>query len=312
MANVQHVLHVKNIIKNSRSKAMSSIQERIKRISRNDNLTVDTKITTCKIELTGICTLKCHFCNNSSMKKNNERQKLLSDHDFEEILSYVSKFDSLQEIGLFYMGESGLHPHLATYYKILKDNGYFTYLTTNGTYIDNVIKAIPYIDSLKVSWNYKNKNDYIDNFASKSSCEYEKIIDNIETLYKECHKHNKRLAISTVLDTSKEEYLQELEKLSFDEHYWIPLQSQGGCNAKGLDGVVGEVENQVSPLPCWSLFKGLYIDCDLNIRTCCYGHEAQHILGNIKDGNIKDTNTFKQQQLEKTIPSICHQCLRNQ
>ena len=95
-----------------------------------------------------------------------------------------------------------------------------------------------------------------------------------------------------------------------DEHYFIPLQTQGGTFDIGTDGVVGEADNPVNPIPCWSLFKGLYIDCDLNIRTCCYGHNKDHILGNIKDNNVQDHTIYKQQQLNGKIPNICKKCLR--
>ena len=102
-------------------------------------------------------------------------------------------------------------------------------------------------------------------------------------MHSECSRNSKKLAVSTVLDTKKEDYAASLALLQYDEHYWIPLQTQCGINSAGADGVVGESEHIRSPLPCWSLFKGLYIDADLNVRTCCYGHNACHVLYNIRE-----------------------------
>ena len=288
-----------------------SIQERVYKISRNNNLSIDTPKTTAKIELSGICTLRCKFCYNSKLLETGERQRLMSDKDFKKVLEYIDSIKTVKEVGLFYMGESGLHPKLATYYKILQEHGYFTYLTTNGTCFDNVSRAIPFIDSLKVSWNYKNQKDFIEKTNMPVSI-YHKIKSNIKKLYDRCHDLNKEFTISTVLDSCKEDYNQELATLPYDEHYWIPLQTQGG-NFNGVDGVVGESESQVSPIPCWSLFKGLYVDVDLNIRACCYGHSSKHILGNLNDiKSVHNSNIIKEEMLTGSIPVMCKECLKNE
>lgn len=290
-----------------------SVQKRVEEISKNTNLSLETPYTTAKIELTGICTLGCKFCFNQQMKTNNERQKILSEENFDHILRELRTIPTVKEVGLFYMGESGLHKCLPDYYKRLKEQGYFTYLTTNGT-VSDVIKAIPYIDSLKVSWNYKSFAD----FQSKtggSVIQYFCIKYNIKLFQIMCHKFNKKLAVSTVLDGYREEYENELRSLSYDEHYWIPLQTQGGSYTEGLSGVVGEDDHKVSPIPCWSLFKGIYIDVDLNVRTCCYGHTKEHIVGNLRNDslrNILDSNQLthmKTMHLNKQIPEQCRKCL---
>ena len=290
-----------------------SVQERVEKISQNQNLSLDTPYTTAKIELTGICTLQCAFCYNQQMRRDNNRQKFLSQESFKLILDNLAQIPTLKEVGLFYMGESGLHKDLALFYRMLKERGYFTYLTTNGT-VDKIIEAIPYIDSLKVSWNYKNFSDFL--FKTRSSpTEYFCIKDNIKFFKAICHFYGKELAVSTVLDGDRKDYRHELEQLDFDEHYWIPLQNQGGSCIFGMGGVVGEDDHKVSPVPCWSLFKGIYIDVDLNVRTCCYGHREKHILGNLKGEPLpkilgsERLLQIKQEHLNGNIPDICKECL---
>lgn len=290
-----------------------SVRERVEQISQNHNLSLDTPYTTAKIELTGVCTLQCAFCYNKQMRKNNERQKFLSQESFKIILDNLAQIPTLQEVGLFYMGESGLHPDLATFYRMLKERGYFTYLTTNGT-VDKIIEAIPYIDSLKVSWNYKNFADF-QNKTGCSAVEYFHIKDNIKFFKMICNFHGKPLAVSTVLDGNRKDYKHELSQLDYDEHYWIPLQNQGGSYSNGMSGVVGEDDHKVSPIPCWSLFKGIYIDVNLNVRTCCYGHREKHILGNLKEEPLpkilgsERLLQIKQEHLNGNIPDICQECL---
>lgn len=297
---------------------LQTVKERVDAISYNKEVSIHTQPTTCKIELTGICNLECHFCNHECMSKNNDRQSILPTEDFEKILKYIKTIPSLKEIGLFYMGESSLHPKLSDFYQKLKKEGYFTYLTTNAIKIDNTLKAIPYIDSLKVSWNYKSQEDFVQNYAPKFLSENKKkilfdtIMNNINLLYEECNRYNKSLAVSTVIDTNKTDYNNILKNLKYHEHYWIPLQNQGGTKKNGKPGVLGEFDLQSAPLPCWSLFKGIYIDCNLNIRTCCYGHTDKHILGNINNPcTIKSKKDIMLLQLDGKIPNICQECLSN-
>lgn len=290
---------------------MNSIVDRIINISDNSNVTVDDTPIIVKIELTGNCTLGCSFCFNQIMRKNKLRQKFMTDEDFNLCLLYIDKIPTIKEVGLFYMGESTLHPKLVEYYKRLKELGYFTFLTTNGTHIGELLKAIPYIDSLKVSFNYKDDQD----FSIKTGLPrrfYYDIADNISTLKEECHKNNKKLYGSTVLDSEEEVYLDNPVIKRFDEHYFIPLQNQGGLLKRGANGVLGEYKHQVKAIPCWSLFKGLYIDVDLNVRTCCYGHTVNHILFNLKDSkwNLKKLQDIRIEQLSGKIPDICKECLR--
>lgn len=294
---------------------LNTVKERVDYISDNTNYTINTPYISCKVEICGKCNMKCNFCYENTLVKEGKRQKLLSIEDLELILKALKRVSTLKEIGLFYMGEAGLHPKLAEMYKLCRDNGYFTFLTTNGLLIDNILPAIQYIDSLKVSWNYKNFEDFKTKTGLNDENQYNTIKENTKELIEECHKFGTKLTISTILNPNdkKEDYDSSLKELSYDEHYWIPLQTQAGFKETGLDGVVGEYDNTSSPIPCWSLFRGIYIDSDLNIRTCCYGHDDKFIIGNIKnnDNPTFDKNTFKEKHLEKIVPDICKNCLKN-
>jgi hypothetical protein len=76
---------------------------------------------------------------------------------------------------------------------------------------------------------------------------------------------------------------------------------------------VGEDDNKRSCMPCWSLFKSIYIDANLNLRTCTYGHYDKHIIT-----NIRKTNNFilhnkvlemRKKHLNCIIPYECDKCL---
>lgn len=288
-----------------------SIKDRINNITHIKDISLDTLPTMAKIEVTGLCTLNCSFCYHKELKKQKKRQKLMTVKQFKDCISFLkNNFPSVKEVGLFLMGESALHPKLNYFFRYLKENDYYTFLTTNATTISNIIPAIPYIDSLKVSYNYRSLEDYLTK-TSSSINNYYTIRDNITTLYEETRKQNKPLYISAVLDTKEEDYTPELDKLPCTEYYFIPMQSQGGYY-KGKDGVIGESSNVVPPLPCWSLFKGIYIDCDLNLHSCVYGHSDEHIYGNIYNFNRDKVQQMKKLHLNNTVPKECEQCLKNQ
>ena len=293
---------------------LNTVKERVDFISQNKNLSLETPYTTCKIEICGICNMKCRFCYQKILSSNGIRQKFMPMEDFKLVLKVLKeKVPTLKEVGLFYMGEAGLNPNLPDMYKLCKEEGYFTYLTTNGLSITNILPAIEFIDSLKVSWNYKNFFDFSYKTNLKSKLSYKQIKTNTYELQKECHKYNKKLTVSTILDPNdkKEDYETSLKEIYYDDHYWIPLQTQAGYKDIGFDGVIGEYDNVSTPIPCWSLFKGIYIDSELNIRTCCYGHTDEFIIGNIKNNPNFNKDVYKSQHLKEEIPEICKNCLKH-
>lgn len=294
----------------------TGITKRVNRVSDTSNISLKDKMTTARIEVTGICNLNCRFCYNKTLREKNSRQKLIDYDDFILAVDELDKLGTIKEVGCFYMGEPGIHPLLKDFYKILKDRGYFTYLTTNCMIIKNIIPAIPYIDSLKVSWNYMNRYDFIKKsglIGRFGPFNYGIIKSNIRTLYNKLHAKGKKLSISTVVDydESPGDYMKILSELSFDEHYFMPVQNQCGTYNDGKGGVVGEYYHQASKIPCWSLFRGFYIDVDLNVRTCSYGHSDDHILGNIKTGyDITKLEEYKKAHLNGKIPDMCKNCLK--
>lgn len=158
------------------------------------------------------------------MKMTGERQRVMSYTEFIEVLRFLKKVGSIREIGLFYMGESALNKNLAKFYKYAKEEGFFTFLTTNGTIASTVIEAIPYIDSLKVSWNYKNLDDFIRKTNAPASL-FKIIKTNISNFKIKCNEYSKKLTISTILDSSEADYINQLSTLDSDDNYFLPLQS---------------------------------------------------------------------------------------
>ena len=193
-------------------KIADSVLARVDAISDNTSLSVNMMPTSAKVEICGKCTLACEFCYQKIMKRNNERQKAMSIQQFIEVIKFLKQIGSVKELGLFYMGESALNKDLAAFCKLAKEEGFFTFLTTNGTVLRTVVEAIPYIDSLKVSWNYKSQEDFIKK-TNASDKLYRTIKENIAVFKGECNKHQKKLTVSTVLDSPISEYMEQQAQL---------------------------------------------------------------------------------------------------
>ena len=291
---------------------MSSIRERMLDKHCIKDISLDTPVTIAKLELTGICNLNCSFCYNSKLRKNHIRQKLVTDNDVYKFLDAIKTFPSIKEVGLYGLGESTLHPSLDKYYKLIKDAGYYTYLTTNGVYIDHLVSALPYIDSLKFSWNYKNDEDFAIKTHTDHSIMYT-IMNNINRIYK--LKPDISISVVLGLDDEISEYKYMLSKLSYKDIVFVPLLSQGWNSSSSTGGGPRIIQEPNTIDPCWSLFKGIYVDCDLNVRTCSYGNcNNTHILGSLKhnplDAILYNRDKYKQMHLDREFPSMCKKCLK--
>ena len=100
----------------------------------------------------------------------------------------------------------------------------------------------------------------------------------------------------------------------------FPLQNNGGYLEEGFDGIVGTFDIPRKVVPCWSLFKAVYVDILGNIRPCCYSHKMK--CGVIDNNTIRFTteekddyvveSNMKKLHLEGKIPDECSKCLRYQ
>ena len=233
-----------------------TIVDRINNVSDNTNLTgTDDDVVLAKIEVSSICKFNCLFCSRQYIRSN-DPDRLDKNMDLDRLKSIIttlkSRYKNLKEIGLFYMGESGFNPNLKEMYKYLKDNGYFTFLTTNASYIKYILEAIPYIDSLKVSWNYTD----IDDFNKKTNASYKyqdfmDLIDNIDKLYQlKTQLWNEALTYLGISNVN----VQKKERLITDE----VMRNQGGTIASRYSRL--ESRRQA----CYEINKkfGLDIWCD--------------------------------------------------
>ena len=250
-----------------------------------------------KIELTSACDFKCFFCATGK----NLRPKQNMDFGLFRRLALEMRQSGVEELGLFYLGESFLYKQLPEAIAFAKHEAKFPYvfLTTNGrmaTYerLEACMRAG--LDSLKFSFNW----------ADKAQCAEVTGVDAFET----CLEHLKLTRI--VRDKVQAEtghrcglYASSIEydgdqkakmdqtaailRKYVDEHYYLPLYNQAGYTTveeskRGLTptaGNQGRVGALRDPLPCWAVFTEGHITADGKLSACCFDHTNQFEMADL-------------------------------
>ena len=248
-----------------------------------------------KIELTARCDFKCFFCATAS------KLRPSGDMDWDLLCRLLTEMraEGVEEIGLFYLGESFLYKRLADTIAFAKDLGYpYIFLTTNGR-LATPERLRPCLeaglDSLKFSFNW----------ADAPQCKevtrvdaFETVIANIQAAHEvrdavetETGHHCGLYASSIRYDGEQQARMVEaVERVAphVDEHYWLPLYSQAGLTAgahdtKPVAGNIGRIGGLREPLPCWSLFTEGHITYDGKLSACCFDHDGRFDMGDLTE-----------------------------
>lgn len=281
---------------------MARITERIDRITRleaaqrSETPPVPRSV---KIELTARCDLQCFFCAN--------RMRLRSRDEMnpELLRSLLRELRGLgvEEIGLFYLGESFLCRWLADAVRYAKrDCGFpYVFLTTNGrmatpSRVRECIEAG--LDSLKFSFNFCGPEQFREVTGARA-VDFWRIVENmkgardVRDRVREQTGHHCGLYASSIRYDDEQHALMQgaVAKIVeyVDEHYWLPLYGQAGLTS-GERGTVPSAGNQGRigalrpPLPCWSLFSAGYITFDGRLSACCFDHDGRLSMGELAQG----------------------------
>ena len=242
-----------------------------------------------KIELTRKCNYRCAFCVNSRLD--------VKDHmPPEKYREYIKKIRDagVEELGVFYFGESMLVPWLPDAIRWAKEEGFpYVFLTTNGSLATpEKVRACMEagLDSLKFSFNYADEQQFA-SVANVSPKFYERVIENIESAYhmRQYGGHKCGLFASYIqYDGEQGERMAEaLARVTpyLDETYALPLFSQTGLVQNDgwnfVGGNPGRAGNPVPPVPCWALFKEGHVNFDGTMNACCFGIPEGFVHGDL-------------------------------
>ncbi len=257
-----------------------------------------------KVELTAACDFRCWFCATGK----NLRPK--SHMDFEDFKRYAKELraDGVEKLGLFYLGESFLYKQLPEAIEFAKKECGFpwVFLTTNGRMAtkERVKMCMEAgLDSLKFSLNWANRQQCIDDAGVDA---FDVILNNVAAARATRDRVEQETGYFCELSASSIKYDGEQEaqladvietiRPFVDEHYYLPLFSQktlitGDAEGRGYRpraGNIGRIGGEVDPLPCWVVFKETFITFNGDVAACCFSHDKDFVMGNMKDNSFME------------------------
>jgi len=285
-----------------------------------------------KIELTNSCNYRCGFC---ALRMRDKQTN--TDMDFDLYKKIVTDMHEagVEEIGVFYIGESFMRPKLlADAIKFAKDIGIpYVFLTSNASLsTPEHVKACfeAGLDSLKWSVNASDNKQFREVMGVKVSY-YDKAFDNIKAAkaIRDSGGYSCGLYASSIkYDGEQQERMAALieEKVLpyVDQHYWLPLYSMGSVATQreaelgyrptaGNQGRLGMLRK---PLPCWSAFTEGHVRSDGGLSLCCFDADGRFVVGDLtkqsfmEAWNSEEFQRIRKAHLDENLKgTVCEECV---
>jgi MoaA/NifB/PqqE/SkfB family radical SAM enzyme len=254
-----------------------------------------------KIELTALCNFSCQFCARSQ----HLREVGQIDRAFFEALVDDLLRQGVEELGLFYLGESFLVPWLPDAIRYAKDLGMpYVFLTTNGSLstpekVEACMEAG--LDSLKFSFNYSDPEHFAA-ITQKPEAKFDEIVSNLQDAWRvrNAGSYSCGLYASYIMFEGERQrgkmarVVEEIEDFT-DEVYALPLYSQA-AHIKSVNGArwvftggnPGRFDKMRAPIPCWALFTEGHVTWDGRLSACCFDHDGRFDMGDLKKMSFMD------------------------
>ncbi len=282
-----------------------------------------------KIELTARCNFKCSFCATGYRL----RDKRDMDRDFYLKLLKDLKQAGVEELGMFYLGESFLLPWLPDAIRAARDEGFeYIFLTTNGSLasperVKDCMEAG--LNSLKFSINYANEAQFQDVAQVRGNL-FRAMIHNIKQARRvrdeggyDCGIYGSYINYDGAQGERMRALIDEISPF-LDEVYALPLYSQAdlvsvdeknrGWNIRG--GNPGRADAMRPAVPCWSLFTEARVTHDGYLSACCFDHDGRFRMGDLKRQpfleawNCPEFQNLRQAHLEGDVSdTVCRDCV---
>lgn len=280
-----------------------------------------------KIELTARCDFRCFFCATGFRL----RKKADMDPSFYRRIVSEMREAGVEELGVFYLGESFLCSWLPEAIRYAKEDcGYpYVFLTTNGRMataerVEACLQAG--LNSLKFSFNNADHEQF-ENVTGVNGRAFDTIVENIRAArsvrdegHYNCGIYASSIRYDGEQQTRMEEAVRRIEPF-VDEHYWLPLYGQAGLTS-GARGTTPTAGNQGRigalrpPLPCWALFTEGHITYDGRLSACCFDHDGRFDMGDLNRMSFVNAwhsepfRTLRDANLRKEVAgTVCEQCV---
>lgn len=251
-----------------------------------------------KIEISPRCNFRCGFC---ALRNRESQPKWDIDFDLYKRITREMREAGVEEIGVFYLGESFMNPRLLVdcIRHAKQALGFpYVFLTSNASMafpeaVEECMKAG--LDSLKWSCNAADEGQF-EEVMGVSKKLFHCAAGNI----RDAHQIRQRGGYKTGLYASSirydgaqqermERYLADAVRPYVDQHYWLPLYSMGAFATQreeelgyrptaGNQGRLGALRE---PLPCWSAFTEGHVTADGSLSACCFDANSSWTMGDL-------------------------------
>ena len=258
-----------------------------------------------KIEISPRCNYRCGFC---ALRTREVQPKWDMDFGLFKRITREMRDAGVEEIGVFYLGESFMNPRLLVdciaYLKRELEMPY-VFLTSNASMsfpeaVEECMKAG--LDSLKWSVNAADEAQF-EHIMGVSGKLFHRALENIKAAWevRAARGHRTGLYASSIKyggaqQEKMEALLTEHVRPYVDQHYWLPLYSMGAfatrreaeLGYRPTAGNQGRIEALREPLPCWSAFTEGHVTADGKLSACCFDATAHWTMGDLTQLSFMD------------------------
>lgn len=285
-----------------------------------------------KIELTGRCNYRCGFC---ALRTREAQPKTDMEMSLFKRITTEMREAGVEEIGLFYLGESFMAPEsLIEAAGWCKSLGFsYLFLTTNGSLatpalVRRCMEAG--LDSLKFSVNAADAEQFESVMGVKGEL-FQQSLDNLQAARRvrdeggyKCGIFASSIRYDGEQQAKMEALLAEQVIPFVDQHYWLPLYSMGSLATQREEelgyrptaGNQGRLEALREPLPCWSAFTEGHVTASGALSACCFDADSRWTMGDLNQQsfmaawNSPAFQRLRAAHLARDVTgTVCEQCV---
>lgn len=286
-----------------------------------------------KIEISPRCNYRCGFC---ALRNREVQPKWDMDFELFKRVTREMREAGVEEIGVFYLGESFMNPRLLVdcirYTK--QELGFpYVFLTSNASMsfpeaVEECMKAG--LDSLKWSCNAADEEQFVKVMAVSAKL-FHRALENIKAAWEVRQKGGYKTGLYASSIKYDGEQFDKMEKLLnervrpyVDQHYWLPLYSMGSfatlreeeLGYRPTAGNQGRLDALREPLPCWSAFTEGHVTAEGKLSACCFDANANWTMGDLtKQSFMEAWNSepfvkLREAHLRKDVKgTVCENCI---
>ena len=289
-----------------------------------------------KIEISPRCNYRCGFC---ALRTREVQPKWDMDFGLFKRITREMREAGVEEIGVFYLGESFMNPRLLVdciaYLKGELGMPY-VFLTSNASMafpeaVEECMKAG--LDSLKWSVNAADEKQF-QKIMGVAPRLFRRALDNIRAAWETRRAGGYKTGLYASSIRYDGEQQQKMEQLLakrvlpyVDQHYWLPLYSMGAFATRreeelgyrptaGNQGRIGALRE---PLPCWSAFTEGHVTAEGKLSACCFDATAHWTMGDLNRQSFMEawnSEAFvklRAAHLKKDVSgTVCEKCVAYQ